>query len=106
MSDFNAAQIYSQVSLSEARENSGGEDARAAKRGGGWLAAFAIAMGKLIENAGNELIRKAENIGTEPTPADSTMLTVESQEYSMFVNAVSTALKTMGEAQAAMAKRN
>jgi len=72
---------------------------------GGWLVAFATAMGKLIERVGDALMQKAESIGDKPSAADSTELTVQSQMYSMFLNAVSTALKSMGEAQAAMARK-
>ena len=38
--------------------------------------------------------------------ADSTRLTVQSQMYSMFIQAVSTALKSMGEGQTAMARKS
>ena len=106
MSEINWNQVISDIQLRDARENSGTEDARAAQRGAGWLEAFAIAMGKLIEKQGNALMRTAESIGDKPSAADSTKLTVESQMYSMFIQAVSTALKSMGEGQTAMARKS
>ncbi|MBX9401250.1 hypothetical protein K4L06_07980 [Lysobacter sp. BMK333-48F3] len=110
MSDINAS--YAQFSQQQMVDSAGVDETGGSKRGGragaagGWLVAFATAMGKLIEKAGEALMNKAEAIGDKPTAADSTELTVQSQMYSMFINAVSTALKTMGEAQGAMAKRN
>lgn len=105
MSEINWSQVISDIQLRDARENSGTDDAKAAKRGAGWLEAFAIAMGKLIEKQGNALMKTAESIGDKPSAADSTKLTVESQMYSMFIQAVSTALKSMGEGQTAMARK-
>ena len=103
--DWNA--VISDISLREARENNALESSRSAKRAGaGWLEAFAMAMGKLIESQGNALMDTAKSIGDKPTAADSTMLTVQSQMYSMFIQAVSTALKSMGEGQTAMARKS
>ena len=103
--DWNA--VISDISLREARENNALESSRSAKRAGaGWLEAFAIAMGKLIESQGNALMKTAESIGDKPTAADSTRLTVQSQMYSMFIQAVSTALKSMGDGQTAMARKS
>ena len=106
MSEINWNQVISDIALRDARENSGTDDAKAAKRGAGWLEAFAIAMGKLIEKQGNALMETAKNIGDKPTAEDSTKLTVQSQMYSMFIQAVSTALKSMGEGQTAMAHKS
>lgn len=105
MSEINWNAVISDIQLRESRENNALESSRSG-RGGGWLEAFAIAMGKLIERQGNALMRTAESIGDEPTAADSTRLTVQSQMYSMFIQAVSTALKSMGEGQTAMARKS
>ena len=113
MSDNIINSQYAQLSQQNMVDSAGVDESGNSKRGGrsgagggGWLVAFATAMGTLIEKAGQSLMDKAEAIGDKPTAADSTELTVQSQMYSMFINAVSTALKTMGEAQGAMAKRN
>lgn len=107
MSEINWNQVISDIQLREARENNALESSRSSGRNGGagWLEAFAIAMGKLIESQGNALMDTARSIGDTPTAADSTRLTVQSQMYSMFIQAVSTALKSMGEGQTAMARK-
>ena len=48
MSEINWNSVISDIQLREARENNALESSRSG-RGGGWLEAFAIAMGKLIE---------------------------------------------------------
>ena len=108
MSEINWNSFVADVMTREARESNAYEASRAGKgkAGAGWLEAFAIAMGKLIESQGNALMRTAESIGDKPSAADSTRLTVQSQMYSMFIQAVSTALKSMGEGQAAMARKS
>lgn len=106
MSEIDWSNLISDIQLREARENNAYEASRAGKQGAGWLEAFAIAMGKLIEQQGNSLMRTAQSIGDKPSAEDSTKLTVQSQMYSMFIQAVSTALKSMGEGQTAMARKS
>lgn len=109
MSEINWNQVISDIQLRESRENNALESSRSSGRAGqggaGWLEAFAIAMGKMIESQGNALMATAKSIGDTPTAADSTRLTVQSQMYSMFIQSVSTALKSMGEGQTAMARK-
>lgn len=83
-------------------------DVRAKQRGsgdGGWLMAFAEAMGRLMEKQVNEIEKFSKSIGDKPTPEDSTKLTAMTQMFQMFMNAVSTALKSMGEGAAGMARK-
>ncbi len=72
---------------------------------GGWLMAFAEAMGRLMEKQIKKIQDFADSIGDKPTPSDSTKLTAMTQMFQMFMNAVSTALKSMGEANAGMARK-
>jgi hypothetical protein len=64
---------------------------------GGWLMAFAEAMGKLMEKQVEKIQKFADSIGDKPSPSDSTKLTAMTQMFQMFMNAVSTALKSMGQ---------
>jgi len=84
-----------------------GEAKGKAKGGGdgGWLMAFAEAMGKLMQKQVEKIQKFADSIGDEPSPSDSTKLTAMTQMFQMFMNAVSTALKAMGEANAGMARK-
>ncbi|WP_337243317.1 hypothetical protein [Luteimonas sp. gir] len=87
--------------------NSGVGEVSANRRGGekGWLTVFAEAMGKVMQKQVDEIQKFSESIGTKPSPADSTELTAMTQNFQMFMNAVSTALKSMGEAAAGMARK-
>ncbi len=72
---------------------------------GGWLMAFAEAMGRLMEKQVEKIQKFADSIGDKPSPSDSTKLTAMTQMFQMFMNAVSTALKSMGEGASAMARK-
>lgn len=88
--------------------DSGVGEAKGKKTGtgdGGWLMAFAEAMGRLMEKQIQKIQDFADSIGDKPTPSDSTKLTAMTQMFQMFMNAVSTALKSMGEANAGMARK-
>src|SRR3546814_20070804 len=67
--------------------------------------AFAEAMGKLMQKQVEKIQDFADSIGDKPTPSDSTKLTAMTQMFQMFMNAVSPALKAMGEANASMARK-
>lgn len=73
---------------------------------GGWLMDFAEAMGKVMQKQVDAIKKYSESIGDKPTPAQSTELTAMTQMFQMFMNAVSTALKSMGEAAAGMARKS
>jgi len=72
---------------------------------GGWLMAFAEAMGRLMEKQVEKIQQFADSIGDKPSPSDSTKLTAMTQMFQMFMNAVSTALKSMGEGASSMARK-
>lgn len=89
-----------------AKSGVGDIKAQAAKgQFGGWLMDFAIIMGKVMEKQVKAIKDYSESIGEKPTPAQSTELTAMTQMFQMFMNAVSTALKAMGEAASGMTRK-
>src|SRR3546814_17254632 len=74
-------------------------------RYGGLLRCLAEAMCNLMQNQVEKIQDSADSIGDKPTPSDSTKLTAMTRMFQMFMNAVSTALKAMGEANASMARK-
>lgn len=95
--DFSIQYKVTDTGVGEAKGKGKGE--------GGWLMAFAEAMGKLMERQVGEIQKFANSIGDKPSPSDSTKLTAMTQMFQMFMNAVSTALKSMGEGASSMARK-
>lgn len=81
------------------------KDAKNGGRGGaGWLRAMADVLGKKLDALAHEMQDLAGKVNKED-PSTSTDFTVVSQEFNMLMNAVSTALKTIGEAMGKSASR-
>ncbi|MBS7458789.1 hypothetical protein [Coralloluteibacterium stylophorae] len=72
---------------------------------GGFLMALAEALGKQIDAAAEDLKQFSESLGKNPTAEQTTELTARSQMFSLFMNNASTVIKTVGEANAAMARK-
>lgn len=82
-------------------------EARAGRRGTsgpGWLRAMAEVLGKKLDELAHEMQDLADKV-TKEDPSTSTDFTVVSQQFNMLMNAVSTALKTIGEAMGKQASR-
>ncbi|MEN1956857.1 hypothetical protein WCE34_04650 [Luteimonas sp. MJ204] len=82
----------------------------ASARGGGWLIALAQVLGKIADNMGEAIVAKAKEIDTAGPDADNinelnAELTAMSQVFKMFMEAASTVIKTIGEGNASMARK-
>lgn len=73
--------------------------------GGGFLMAIASALGEMIDKQAANLIEFSKSLGDEPTAQQTTELTAKSQMFSLFMNNASTVIKTLGEANAGMARK-
>ena len=79
-------------------------------RGGGWLIALAQVLGKIADKMGEEIVSKAKEIDTAGPEADNinelnAELTAMSQVFKMFMETVSTVIKTIGEGNASVARK-
>ena len=86
---------------------SGGEEAREARsggRGGSWLRVMAEALGKKLDASAHEMQDLANKIDKKD-PSTTTDFQVASQEFSLLMNAATTAIKTVGEAMANTARK-
>lgn len=86
---------------------SGSEEAREAKsggRGGSWLRVMAEALGKKLDASAHEMQDLANKIDKKD-PSTTTDFQVASQEFSLLMNAATTAIKTVGEAMANTARK-
>lgn len=87
------------------QKTGGSEEAKAAKFGG-FLAAIAFIMGKVMDGQVKAIKEFAQSIGEKPTPAQTTELQMMTQQFSMFMSAVDNAIKTIGQANKQAAGRN
>jgi type III secretion apparatus needle protein len=71
----------------------------------GWIRAIAEALGKQLNELADEMSEKADAIDKEDPKTMVEFQTV-SQQFSMLMNTASTAIKTLGEAMASMARKN
>jgi hypothetical protein len=80
---------------------------RDAMRGGGaksWIMAIAIAMGKQIDKKAAEMTKMADKI-TDKTPSLTAKFSAASQEFGIMMNALTTVIKTAGEAMSNTARK-
>lgn len=73
-----------------------------------WLHAIAEAMGKKVGELAESMVEHANKVGNDdPKVAAeaSAKLTADSQLFSMYMNALSTVLKSIGEGNTAMARK-
>lgn len=92
--------------LGRLRLNSDGEGSSGASKS--WLHAVAKAMGEKMGELAQSMVKNANGVAS-PDPkksaAASAALTADSQLFSMVSNATSTALKSAGEGQTALARK-
>src|SRR3546814_11674432 len=79
--DFSVQYQVTDSGVGEAKGKAKGGD-------GGWLMAFAEAMGKLMQKQVEKIQDFADSIGDKPTPSDSTKLTAMTKMFQMFMTAV------------------
>src|SRR3546814_16100377 len=82
--DFSVQYQVTDSGVGEAKGKAKGGD-------GGWLMAFAEAMGKLMQKQVEQIQDFADSIGDKPTPSDSTKPTAIPQPFHTFLNPVRTA---------------
>ena len=92
-----------------ASDIAGGEEAREAKRGGtggSWLMAMARALGEKADQLASEMEGLASEMsGSESDPSASLEFSAKSQEFGLFMNAATNALKTAGESLTTAARK-
>lgn len=97
--------------IDSADDTEDGSGAAAGARGGrnptgapGWLYAIAEVMGKKLDDTAHEMQRLAEAVDKED-PSTATDFQVASQQFSILMNTTATALKSIGEAMVAAARK-
>lgn len=112
MTDFNFSAQFSADTLRSILDSSQGtHEARAGQGGtlankyGGFLMQIAQVLGEKLDEMANDLQKFAEKLGKEPTAAETTELSGMSQMFQMFMNNASTVIKSLGEANAGMARK-
>ena len=91
-------------------DGAGQSSGRAATRGGsaggagGWLRAMAEALGKQCDQLADELQEAVDAIDKED-PSTMVEFQTISQQFSMLMNSTTTAIKTLGEAMTAVARK-
>ena len=92
-----------------AGEIAGGEDAREAKaggKGGSWLMAMARALGKKADLLADLMQDFADKMAADKSdPSASLEFSAKSQEFGLFMNAASNAIKTAGESLTTSARK-
>jgi hypothetical protein len=87
----------------------GGQEAKDAKsggKGGSWLMAMARALGQKADKLADQMQNLADQMSAENSkPSDSALFGAKSQEFSLFMNAATNAIKTSGEALGTMARK-
>ncbi|MEO7199743.1 MAG: EscF/YscF/HrpA family type III secretion system needle major subunit [Dokdonella sp.] len=116
MDDFRAeiTDLFTQAIARDALESeeagSGQCNGNAATRGGqaggakGWLRAMAEALGKQCDELADEMQEAVDNIDKED-PSTMVEFQTISQQFSMLMNSTTTAIKTLGEAMTAVARK-
>lgn len=108
-SDIGGAQRDAQEALSQVLNDlAQNDEVREARSGGGrggsWLRAMAEVLGQKLDDLAHEMQDLAGRVNKDD-PSTSTDFTVVSQEFNMLMNAVTNALKTIGEAMGKSAAR-
>lgn len=83
----------------------GGQAGTLSNKYGGFLMQIAQVLGEKLDEMANDLQKFAEKLGKEPTAAETTELSGMSQMFQMFMNNASTVIKSLGEANAGMARK-
>ena len=88
-------------SLSEGKD---AKEARASGRGKSWIMALASALGKKLDAKAAQVENLANAIN-DKKPSTTAKFGAAAQEFSILMNAATTAIKTLGEASAGMARK-
>ncbi|KLJ00553.1 hypothetical protein [Luteimonas sp. FCS-9] len=72
---------------------------------GGFLMTIAKVLGDKLDEMSKDLQDFADKLGKEPTASETTELSGMSQMFQMFMNNASTVIKSLGEANAGMARK-
>jgi hypothetical protein len=92
-----------------AADIAGGDEFRSAKsggKGGSWLMAMARALGAKADKLASQMEDLASKMSSENSkPSDSMAFSAKSQEFGLFMNAASNALKTAGESLTTVARK-
>lgn len=110
MSNSIDTSLFSYVRSVEAERTS--EAKAAGKSGGhGWLFAIAKLLGKIADNLGKEIEKKAQQLddsiraGKKDLTEQNAELQALSQQMNMLMQAISTVIKSIGEGAAAIARK-
>lgn len=96
--------------LEREEDGAGQSSGRAVQRGGaagggaGWLRAMAEALGKQCDQLADEMQEAVDNIDKED-PSTMVEFQTISQQFSLLMNSTTTAIKTLGEAMTAVARK-
>ena len=92
-----------------AADTAGGSDAQEAKasgKGGSWLMAMARALGAKADSLAGEMQTFADKMAANKSdPSASLEFSAKSQEFGLFMNAATNALKTAGESLTTAARK-
>ncbi|HNR90899.1 MAG TPA: EscF/YscF/HrpA family type III secretion system needle major subunit [Dokdonella sp.] len=103
-------QALAREAIEKEEEGSGQCSGKTTQRGGtagggaGWLRAMAEALGKQCDQLADELQEAVDNIDKED-PSTMVEFQTISQQFSMLMNATTTAIKTIGEAMTAVGRK-
>lgn len=92
--------------IAQQSESEDQREARAGGKGGGvgWLRAMARVLGEKLDEVAHEMQDLAGKVNKED-PSTSTEFSTVSQEFNMLMGAVSTSIKSIGEAMGKMTSR-
>lgn len=97
------------VTTSRAEAQATAKLAREAAGAGSWLMAMAIILGKVADNMQGKIIDKATQLDQPGSKKSENRLTAElqaqTQLMNMFMQAMSSAIKSVGEANAQVARK-
>lgn len=106
-SDF--AHSYEDAVTSMGSQIAGGDEVRSARaggKGGSWLMAMARALGAKADDLADQMQDLADQMSAKNSkPSDSLLFSAKSQEFGLFMNAATNALKTAGESLTTAARK-
>lgn len=88
----------------EAMESDEAKEAKAGGKGGGWLRALARALGQAADKAADRLEQQAKGLDNA-SPSESAEYSADAQAFGMLMNAINTAIKSVGEALNTVARK-
>ena len=97
--------IYNAMA-SQAIISNHGKSGKGSAASGAGLGSLAAVLGELLDKRVEGLKNFASTLPDDPTPSQSTQLQVLTQEFSVLMNAVDNAIKTIGEGEKNSASKN